>query len=140
MPTNQTTATTTVELDDIDVMCVVGDPKTPIAGQAPLAFQVLEAPLNTLRGRKFYGVAAGKTFRACVALVPEEIGIELPHTSWTIPGGRYARCRIKNWNGDTTIIGPTFERLVAEVNLDDRRPSIEFYRGQDDLILMVPIK
>lgn len=138
MKANQISPTATVELDDIDVMCVAGDPSKPIAEQAPVAFQLLETPMDSLRGRKFYGVITANTYRACVALLPEEVGTELPNPVWTVPGGRYARCRIKNWNGDTTIIGPAFERLVAEVDHDDRRPSIEFYRSQDDLILMVP--
>ena len=136
--TNQASTITYIELDDIDVMSVAGDPDTPISKQAPLAFQLLEAPMKSLRGRKFYGVILGNTYRACVALVPEEIDTELPHPGWTIPGGKYARCRIKNWDGDTTIIGPIFERSFNDVDRDTSRPTIEFYRSQRDLILMLP--
>lgn len=140
MTENQLTTTTTIELDDIEVMCVVGDSDKPIPEQAPSAFQALEASLGSLRGRKFYGIIVGTEYRACVALTPEEFGVDLPNPVWVIPGGKYARRRVKNWNGDTTILGLTFEELAAEIDHDDSRPSIEFYRRQDDLILMVPIK
>ena len=131
---------TIVSLSDIPVMYVAGDKQQPIAKQAPLAFRVLEAKLLSLAHRKFYGVTLGGEYRACVAIEGTDDLNALPHAEWTIPGGRYVRRKIPNWEANIDRIGPAFKALRARPDSDPTRPSVEYYRSQRELLVMVPIR
>ncbi len=130
-----------VNLEDIEVMYVLS--KGGVSG-AKEAFDKLESKLPSLRKRKFYGVLKGGPqegeFRACVAIMegdnPSFWGLD----TWTIPGGKYARRKIKDWERNLELVGPTFESMAEEYEHDSTRPKIEFYRSQRDLILFLPIK
>jgi DNA gyrase inhibitor GyrI len=135
---------TIVDLPDIPVMYVAGEAGRPIAEQAPKAMQALEAQLGSLKQRRFYGVgvrtAAGDEYRACVTL---DAGSDLATSSltrWTIPGGRYARRRIADWEQKIALIAPTFAELRAHHEVDPTRPWIEFYRSRRELLVMVPVR
>jgi hypothetical protein len=94
-----------------------------------------------LRGRRFYGAfdAAANDYRACVEvregddLVP---GLE----SGTLPGGRYLRARLR---GDPPAvyeqIAPTYDELTRQAKADVSRPSLEHYRRNDEIDLLLPI-
>ena len=110
------------------------------------AFQQLEARLESLKGRKMYGIFypdQGDYF-ASVALDPahrDGMGFE----TTTVPGGRYARRIFRNWAGNESSIKGFFDGLVRDaladgLTLDESRPSIEFYRSSTELIAMVPVK
>jgi len=102
------------------------------------AFRRLEARLPTLRGRRFFGVLAPDgTYRACVGRRPEDDpgGMSL----WTIPGGPYARCTMRNWRDRTDEIGPTFDAIAARTRADPERPSVEWYRSERSLVLLLPV-
>jgi hypothetical protein len=86
-----------VVISEIPVMFVAGDRTWPIAEQAPVAFAKLEGKLATLRGRRFYGVVVDGQYRACVAIRPEDHTDALPHPTWIIPGGRFARRKLPHW-------------------------------------------
>jgi hypothetical protein len=130
---------TVVSLPDIPVMFVAGERGRPIPEQAPGAFRKLEAKLPSLEHRKFYGAAVGDEYRACVAVDPGEEPSALPHPTWTIPGGKYVRRRIPDWEGNLHQIGPAFAELRARYEVDPSRPFIEHYRSQRELLLMVPV-
>lgn len=134
------TRDTFVMLPDTFVMFVAGEAGKPIAEQAPKAFKVLEAGLPSLRGRKFYGVALGDEYRACVAIEPGDDRRSFPHPTWTLPGGKYVRRRILNWEQHLDLIGPTFQALLRRSDVDASRPCIEFYRSQRELLVMVPVQ
>lgn len=57
-----------------------------------------------------------------------------------IPGGRYARRKIKDWENNIEMIGPTFESMAKEYGVDPYCLSIEFYKSQNELILLLPIE
>jgi hypothetical protein len=61
--------------------------------------------------------------------------------TWTIPGGSYARGKLPNWSEHPDRIGPSFDRLVDAYRerIDPARPSIEWYKSQRELILLLPI-
>jgi DNA gyrase inhibitor GyrI len=64
------------------------------------------------------------------------IGLEVGE----LPGGRYARVRLKGEPPDLyDLIGPTFERLTERPDRDPTRPGIEFYRRHDVIDLLLPI-
>jgi hypothetical protein len=131
---------TIVTIPDIDVMYVAGEAGRPIPEQAQAAFPALEAGLPTLKSRKFYGVGVGDGYRACVAIDERDDPAALPHPRWTIPGGRYARRRIADWERNTAHIGPAFEALRRRPDFDPSRPWIEFYRSRRELFVMVAVR
>jgi hypothetical protein len=101
----------------------------------------LESKLPGLKGRKFYGTyhVVEKIYRACVAINSEKEPETLSLPTWTIPGGKYLREKIKGWSSRPEIMGEIFESMAQERDSDPTRPSIEFYRSQQEVILLLPI-
>jgi len=128
-----------VTLPDVHVMYV--ESTTGTAGAAK-AFETLEAPFPTLKGRKFYGTLQPPAglYRACVAIEPGDDVAAFGFPTWTIPGGKYARAKLVDWEKNLPEIGRTFERMSAESDRDASRPSIEFYRSQREMVLFLPVK
>ena len=132
--------TTIVTMPSIPVVYVAGERGKPIPEQASEAFQRLEERLASLRGRRFYGVVVGDEYRACVAVAPDDDGIAaLPLSSWTLPGGRYARHKIDDWEKHRDRIGPTIQALRHRLDFDPTRPCIEYYRSRRELLLQIPV-
>jgi len=108
------------------------------------AFHTLESRLPSLKSRKFYGVVVGippnDEYKACVALTEHDDPQQLRLTVATIPGGKYAKVKIKDWNHSLDKIGITFESLSKQFSHDNSRGSIEYYRSMTELILYLPIK
>lgn len=134
---------TIVDLQEILVMRVRAD----MRGDGPAgAMQLLESKLPTLKGRKFYGcfriTQEGEEYYACVARIesdsPERMRIE----TGIIPGGKYARLKIMNWekiirDGELPRISKEF---AESHDADPERFTVEFYRSQHELQLLVPVK
>jgi hypothetical protein len=128
-----------VTLSDVQVMYI--ESGTGIAG-ASEAFDRLEARFPSLRGRKFYGTfqrPAGP-YRACTAIEPGDDPETLGLQTWTIPGGKYSRRKLLDWQARTQEIGETFQSMTNESNCDTSRPSIESYRSMKELVLFLPVK
>ena len=104
------------------------------------AWSELEAAVGSLRGRKFFGTFDPVTeeYRACVRVDADldELALE----QWTIPGGRYARRRLR---GEPPAvyneIEPAVQALAAHFVADKTRPVIEFYRRVDEIDVLLPI-
>jgi len=128
-----------VVIKDILVMYVAGERDKPIPEQASVAFDKLEANLTTLKGRHFFGAIVEGEYRACVALRPEDDPDNLPHPTWTIPGGKYVRQKLPDWEHHRELIGPSFGRMRERRDFDPSRPCVEHYRSQRELLLMAPI-
>ena len=128
-----------VELPELHVMYVESD--RGLAG-ASEAFDRLEARFASLRGRKFYGTfqPPDGPYRACVVVEPGDDATALGLPTWTIPGGRFSRRKLMNWADNMPEIGKSFRRMSEESEHDARRPSIEFYRSQKELVLFLPVK
>jgi len=133
------TSDTVVVIQDIPVMFVAGDRANPISDQAPTAFAELEAKLETLKGRHFYGVIVEGEYRACVGMRSQDDHQNLPTRTWIIPGGKFARRKLANWERHRDQIGPTMMKLRGRSDFDRSRHCIEYYRSQRELLLMVPI-
>ena len=104
------------------------------------AWAELEAAV-ALCGRRFYGAfdPTANDYRACVEvregdeLVP---GLD----SGTLPGGRYLRARLRgDPPGVYERIAPTFDELLRQAKPDVSRPSLEYYRRNDEIDLLLPI-
>lgn len=128
-------------LNDIKVMFI--ESKEGTRG-ATRAFLDLESRLSTLKGRKFFGVIIGvfprEKYRACVKITDEDNPKLMGPEVWTIPGGRYARVKIKDWQRNLKKIGAAFESMAKECEVDSQRPFVEFYRSLKEVILFLPIK
>lgn len=125
-----------VTLEDIQVMFVRAEGGSEGAKEA---FDKLESRLPSLRGRKFYGTYHAGEYRACVALRPEDDPSAMGLDVWVIPGGRYVRAKVKDWSRRIPEIGKTFTALAEQYPADPSRPSIEYYRSQQELILHLPV-
>jgi len=130
-----------VERNDVSVLYVGRRDSLP---QAPKdAFEELERKIGSLRGRKFYGVfyAADDEYRACVEPKPGDNAAALRLSDGVIPGGRYARDVLRGDPPEVySGIPRAFDALVAAVDHDPSRPSIEFYRRNDEIVLFLPIR
>jgi hypothetical protein len=127
-------------IKDIEVM-FVESPNGP-AGSGD-AFNKLESQLTSLTGRKFYATFQYSTrqYRACVATETSDEPEKLGFQRWTIPGGSYAQEKLENWTEHADEIPNVFEKMSEEYKgrIDSSRPSIEFYKSQKELILLLPI-
>jgi len=123
-------------LEDMPVMFV--EAPGGLTGVAD-AWERLEAPLGSLRGRRFYGVYFKGSYRACVATTDGDVPGELGLDTALIPGGLYATAKLRDWAEHTSEIEGAFAALQDANEVDPTRPSIEFYRSQRELVLYVPI-
>jgi hypothetical protein len=61
-----------------------------------------------------------------------------------VPGGLYWRRLVRDWNSRLSELSQIFDSLQRELTSggyvhDRERPSIEFYRRIDELVIMVPV-
>lgn len=130
----------------IDDIAVAQVKSTNGPAGAASAFNKLESKMNGLRGRKMYGVfypQLGDYF-ACVKL-DQEFPDDMGFARGIIPGGKYAKQAIENWGSKVEEISPSFEKLTEHCRqngyaIDNSRTSIEFYRSQQELFIMLPVK
>jgi len=134
-----------VEIPEIRVLRVRANMK---GKGPPEAFALLESRLPTLKGRRFYGTfrmtPEGGEYWACVACIEKDDPEALKLETGTIPAGWYVRKKVPNWEkvireGKLPAI---FEELIQgnAGNIDENRPSVEFYRSRDELLAMMPVK
>ncbi len=110
------------------------------------AFRALEAPLKTLKGRKFYGLVdtTGEGIDYYAGLVPdneleERRFAELGFPIREIEAGACARIKLLGWASKTDQIGPSFGAMMGRYGVDPSRPQMEYYRSFSELHLLLPI-
>ncbi len=123
-------------LDDIPIMFLVAENMAAI----PDTFRKLEARLSGLKGRKFYGLFHNNIYKASVAIQPDDNPKELGLEAGLIPSGKYLSEKMNDWRQHIAEIGPRFMAMAAKNDVDNSRPSIEFYKSSKVLILYLPIK
>jgi DNA gyrase inhibitor GyrI len=133
------TGDTIIDFPETPVAYAAGDRERPIHEQAPVAFRTLEASLPTLRGRRFYAALVGPEYRACIALSAASGSADPPLSPWVIPGGRYARRKIRDYHTKVPAIGENFAEMRCRPDYDSSRPCVEVYRSQHDMYVMVPV-
>jgi hypothetical protein len=128
-----------IERPDVPVMFVCTAADQPSITRA---WAELEEAIGSLRGRKFYGLfdPVRHDYRACVERRsgddPAALGLELG----TLPGGRYARERLRGEPPAVyALIAPRFQKLAQRPDCDLQRPSVEFYRRRDVIDLLQPV-
>jgi hypothetical protein len=125
-------------LKDIPVMHIIS-----VSGPsgAAEAFKKIEEALHwQLKGRKFYGAVLEGRYRACAAKNDGDDSEKLGLQSWVIPGGKYLKSKIADWEEHIPETGPAFDKMVKNAEVDLARPFIAFYRSRQELQLYVPIR
>jgi hypothetical protein len=122
----------------IETFCIS---TTDIPGGIPVVFRELEGRVGSLKGKKFYGAVTcdGRDllYRACVKKEP---GMNLPGTSeYIIPAGKYARTVMNDWQSRIPMIKETFIQMMKHSEPDHSRPQVEYYRSNNELILLQPV-
>jgi hypothetical protein len=125
-------------LDELPVLVVAkdGDP----GEAAGKAFSELEAALTTLRGRRFYGYYApdARRYFACVVVQDGDDVLDLDRRS--LPGGAYARTRLRGRPPELyTQLGDAFDLVARSVAVDASRPWLQYYRSEGEVDLLVPV-
>ena len=110
------------------------------------AFLDLESRLETLQGRKFYGLVweSKDSLDYFAGLVPasseEESRFQAEGFEVTeIAPGPCARFKLRDWISKTDQIGSIMGALISEFGYDSSRPQLEFYRSQRELHLLLPV-
>ena len=105
------------------------------------AWDRLEGKLSSLKGRKFYGLAVCEgsqlAYFAGVEPVSDEEVALLGLPTMMIRGGKYARAKLLDWPNHTDRIGEIFNELLRDFETDPDSPTIEYYRSQSELHLLV---
>lgn len=127
------------ELQDIKIMYIAAT--GGLAGVKDV-WEKLESKIGSLKGRKFYGAYFNATgeYRACVAMNEDDGPAALGLDVGVIPRGKYAEAKLQDWPSNTHRIPEIFAELASSHDVDSSRPSIEFYRSQRELILLLPIE
>lgn len=127
--------------DDIELMCLKSANGPEGASEA---FERLESTLPSLKGRKFYGISRedehGMHYYACAAIERGDNPGLSGCIRLSIPSGKYEREKLQNWEGRTSDIKTSFERMSEGKPVDQRKWFVEYYRSVDTLYLMVPLK
>ena len=132
---------TYLELHEIPVLRVKADMK---GAGPPAAFHALESALPTLKGRKFYGCfqvkAEGEDYYACVERIETDDPETMRLDTGVIPGGWYVRRKLWEWESKIAQFPELFNEMTKAADVDPSRPSLEFYRSQSELQLLVPVR
>ena len=107
------------------------------------SWERLESKLASLRGRKFYGLTFWEdghlVYYAGLQPLDEAEIRDLEFPTMTLKGGKYARVKLMDWNNHTNEIGGIFDELMQQYKKDPSGPTVEFYRSQTELHLMIPL-
>lgn len=107
------------------------------------SWEQLESKLASLKGRKFYGLTYFEqghlVYYAGLLPVDNDEIKALGFPTLMLKGGKYARVKLMDWNDHTDEIGRIFDELMEQYKKDPGGPTVEFYRSQTELHLMIPI-
>jgi hypothetical protein len=105
------------------------------------AWDHLESMLGSLRGRRFLGAFDDSgVYRCCVQTRAGDDPAALGLASGVIPGGTYLCATIRGPQPQAyDLLTPTHEELLRRGAHDASRPSIEFYRRDDRVDVLLPV-
>jgi hypothetical protein len=130
----------TVDMPEVKLMVSRAD---EFPGGIKAAWDRLESKLPSLKGRRFYGLTvcegSGLAYFAGVEIVSDQEAPSLGFPTMMIKGGRYARAKLLDWSDHTDKIGEIFGELMRDFPMDPNGPSVEFYRSQSELHLLIPL-
>jgi hypothetical protein len=126
---------------DIKVFCMTAKSFPHGVGAA---HQQLRALLPHTEGRQFYGISysnkeGGIIYKAAVAESIEGEAEQYDCEIFIIKKGIYLRETLIDWQKDETIVGKTFQKLLANPELDPNGYCLEVYLDEKDMQCMVPL-
>jgi hypothetical protein len=130
-----------VEREEVEVFRTAADMTG--AGPKP-AFELLFSSLPRPEARECYGTYRARDgppeYYACAGRLASDPATYRGLETGSIPGGLYVR-RIYpgDWRRMIEEIPGQFQRFLAEFHHDVSRPSIEFYVGDHELQLFLPV-
>lgn len=108
------------------------------------AWNRLESKLPSLKGRKFYGLTYFEdgqlVYYAGLEPLNEAEISNLGFPVKTLKGGTYARVKLLDWNNHADEIAEIIGELMENYTKDPSGPTVEFYRSQSELHLMIPVQ
>tara|TARA_R110002012_G_scaffold298643_1_gene497215 strand:+ start:2616 stop:3023 length:408 start_codon:yes stop_codon:yes gene_type:complete len=108
------------------------------------SFKTLESKVPTRKGRECYGIyeenESGITYRAGMLKKTDDEDVKYGLENFTVKKGKYLGVTINNWKSNIPKIGQTFDKIVEDERVEKNSPSIEVYKGMNDLICMVKMK
>ncbi len=126
-----------VTLEPVEVLAIQAESG---ASGAPAAFEQLHQVLPRARERTFYGTYLEGVYHACATLLPGDEPKSLGLTPMQIPGGLYLRDKLMNWREQPDQIAPAFARMESGHLVDHLRPSVEQYKSDQELVLLLPVR
>ena len=113
---------------------------------APEAFSRLEERMESLSGSKMYGLlypGPPMAYFASLRLDGDDSD-DLGFDQAEVPGGLYGRRLVREWEDKLAELPEIFDELHADLVeagyfVDTTRPSLEFYRRSNELVIMVPV-
>jgi hypothetical protein len=132
-----------VERPDVQVLRVLADMK---GGGPAEAMQKLESKLNSIQGRKFYGVFRilpdGEEYYACVEKIASDDPVAMGLDEGRVPGGLFVRRKVFDWSKVIAEgkLPSVFKDMVGHYDVDRTRPDIEYYRSMTELHVLIPVQ
>jgi len=124
--------------NDIRVLCVTA---RSFPEGIMEAFQTLERTDPSIPGRTFYGISRmqnGKIiYKAAAAEQYEGEAKKLGLEAFVIKKGEYLGETLHDFMKDTSVIGTTFQKLLAVPELDQTGACVEWYKSDRDVLCMV---
>lgn len=114
-------------------------------------FDRLESKLHSLKGRRFFGLSkeeeGEEVYFACTRIEPEDDPEKLGFQRLAIEKGKYDRELFsdweKKWDGQNIEGLPELFQAMHtrnSGNIDGKRFTVEYYRSQRELYVMLPIR
>jgi len=108
------------------------------------AFTTLENKIPTRKDRECYGIYEknqdGVTYRAAMLKKSDDEDVRYSLENYTMRRGKFLGVKINNWKNNMEKIGRTFDEMFEDERVEKNSPSIEAYKGMNDVICMVRIK
>lgn len=105
------------------------------------AFEILESRIDNMKRTRFYGAMhRDGTYGACVARRNSDEAAP-PECHWAeLPGGAYVRTMLSPWQDLIPRIAETVDRMAENHSHNPSGPSLECYRSERDVILLLPVQ
>lgn len=129
-------------LEDLHIMCVTA---RSFPDGIMEAFATLEKKLpQAICERPFFGISKPNAqgtivYKAGVEAVEMAEGNQYGLETFTLPKGTYLTETLHDFRDNMALIGATFQRLLDTPLLDPSSHCIEWYKGADDVMLMVKL-
>lgn len=107
------------------------------------AWNRLEARIPSLKGRRFYGLTTCEggelVYYAAVKVGSEDEAASLGFPAMRVRGGRCVLVKLMDWPNRVGEISAIFDELMRNFPMAPNAPTLEYYRSQSELHLLVPL-